>query len=220
MSRTAQEVALDAAALTGADATYPLFSLHALQMRPHAGGEWQDCPARLFLQERDEARIIALCGTTSRQFTTSTYDGFSFKLGERGFVDRFQLLTFFRLQRQLILQLLDQTGAVRLSLGGDVEPVALELGTNLSLDQMQEAVGGFISIHSWDGEQQAHKLDGTCLVLDEDGKDARKPINALATCLWYQVYPLGTYSTAGQGAPDYIVGDVLLARDSVLRGDD
>jgi hypothetical protein len=212
----AEAAALDAAALKGTDTTYPLLSLHALQMRPHTGGEWQQCPTRLFLQERDGAWIVALCGTTSRLFHTSAYDHYSFKLGERGFVDRHQLLAFFRQQRQSVLRTLDQTGAVLLRLTGEVEAVALELGPVLSTEQMQDAVQGDIDIHTWAGEHDAHNLTGTCLVMDAEGKFYGKSINALATCLWYQVYPLGRYSSGRPGAADVIVGDVLLVKEAAL----
>ena len=216
MCSAAETAALEAAALKGTDTAYPLFSLHALQMRPHAAAEWQDCPARLFLQERDGAWIVALCGTTSRLFHTSTYDGYAFKLGERGFVDRFQLLAFFRTQRQQIYKALNQTGAVALRLSGEVEAITPALTTALSLDQMQQAVDGFIEVHSWAGEHEAQGLAATSLVQNEEGKYQERPINALATCLWYQVYPLGVYSGPA-GAADVIVGDVLLVRNSCLR---
>ncbi|MBG8555113.1 hypothetical protein [Hymenobacter guriensis] len=214
---TAEAVALAAAALKGTDVSYPLFSLHALQMRPSPGVEWVDCPARLFLQERAGAWIVALCGTTSRLFHTSTYDQYSFKLDEQEFVDRFELLAYFQNQRQQILALLDQTGAIKLGQHGELETVTPELGQALSLDQMQRAVSGVIDIHSWAGEHQAHALTDTSLVIHTDGKYTGSPINALATCLWFLVYPLGVYSSGGYGKPDFVVGDVLLVRDTLLR---
>lgn len=216
VNTAAEEAALAAAALKGDEAQRPLYSLHAAQMRPHAGSQWQECPARLFLQQGPGAFIIALCGTTSRQFQTSTYDGYRFKLGEREFTDRFALLEFFSGQRELMMRMLGQTGAVLLRTTGEVEAVTPALDRVLSLEQMQQAVGGFIDVHTWDGEQEAHQLGDTCLVIEEEGKYYGRPINALATCCWYQVYPLGVYSSGKTGAADVIVGDVLLVREAAI----
>ena len=215
-SASAEQVALDAAALVGAEVDYPLFSLHAAQMCSPATGRWMCCPGRLFLQQSPNARIVALCGTTSRLFETTTYDNYAFRLGEQEFAGRRQLLDYLVSQYALLTTLLDRTGALLLGVDGTVEVVAPEAvapadGPVLSLSQMQKAVDGWIDIHTWSGEPTSPLLTDTSLVFNADAKFTGAPINALATACWFQIYPLSKYTL------DFIVGDVLLVQERVLR---
>ena len=71
----------------------------------------------------------------------------------------------------------------------------------LSLEQMQNAVGGYIEILT--------SLDGKmCLIFDEEGKLKDKPRNNVAT--FYAQKKFGLVN-------DYLVGDVILCHADLLN---
>lgn len=78
--------------------------------------------------------------------------------------------------------------------GGDVSS---------ELHWLQQAVGGHIETVSSLNLQES----GIVMILDEDGKNKRKPINSLATLLYKY------------GDADPVVGDVILAKADVEKED-
>lgn len=73
---------------------------------------------------------------------------------------------------------------------GTIEPI-----TDMSLESLQRAVGGYIQI--------VDALNGKCIVMDEEGKLKGKPLNRIATKLYCV-------------AEDHIVGDVVVAEQGEI----
>lgn len=93
--------------------------------------------------------------------------------------------------------------AVLLMTTGVVAEITLAPGQRFTLADLQAYVGGYIEMVRAPGTQW--------LVLNEDGKRLRLPVNAAATLL---------YHAAGGVPTDMIVGDVLLATWEELGGND
>ena len=74
----------------------------------------------------------------------------------------------------------------------DVEP---ENGTDFTLDELQEFVGGYIEI--------VHLHDGKIMVVNEEGRLLNLPPNWMATDL--------------HGLPELIVGNALVCEDSQVK---
>jgi hypothetical protein len=72
-------------------------------------------------------------------------------------------------------------------------------GTNFSLEELQQAVGGYIEI------VRVIKTDDYIMVIDEEGKLKNKPVNLAATA----------FANIGDG--DCIVGDVIFCKDSEVQ---
>src|SRR6266852_2067987 len=72
-------------------------------------------------------------------------------------------------------------------------------GTNFSLKEAQQLVGGLIEVFPLG--------DGRIMVCNEEGKLERLPVNVEATILFRRTY----------GAIDTIVGDVIVCKSSELR---
>jgi hypothetical protein len=88
--------------------------------------------------------------------------------------------------------------ATLLRTDGSVEVLAPPNGVHWSLEELQTLVGGCIEV--------AHTTDGKYLVIDDEGKRKRKPLNVAATRLYRH------------GRRDVIVGDAVLI-DTVLEMD-
>ena len=74
---------------------------------------------------------------------------------------------------------------------------------DMSLEGLQQAVGGYIQIISLQSEYEPQ----TSLVIDEEGKLKGKPINKQATFMArHTIFP-----------SDSIVGDVVICRDDELQ---
>ena len=73
-------------------------------------------------------------------------------------------------------------------------------GKEMSLEEMQKIVGGYIQIVPL---SKSNKI----LILDEEGKLKGYPINELATDIWEENY----------GETDVIVGNVIIADDDEVK---
>ncbi|MDP2950072.1 MAG: DUF3846 domain-containing protein [Chloroflexota bacterium] len=69
-------------------------------------------------------------------------------------------------------------------------------GAHYTLEELQEAVGGFIEIVHLKGGRRPH-----IMVINEEGKVHGLPLNEHATSLY-------------DGSPDYIVGNALVCLDT------
>ena len=85
---------------------------------------------------------------------------------------------------------------------------AMATATSLSLQKLQEMVGGWIErvpmFATYNGEKCA-------VFCDEEGKLKGKPVNAAATKAWYEVAP----QMVGQ---DRLVGEVVIVQGTDLLG--
>lgn len=78
----------------------------------------------------------------------------------------------------------------------EVEP---KNGTDFKLGELKGFVGGYIEI--------ILLKDGRIMVVNEEGKLNRLPINDNATLIWEEIY----------GCTDVIVGDVLVCKESEIK---
>lgn len=78
----------------------------------------------------------------------------------------------------------------------EVEP---KNGTDFKLEELKGFVGGFIEI--------IRLRNGKLMVVNEEGKLNRLPINDNATLIWEENY----------GCTDVIVGDVLVCKESEIK---
>jgi hypothetical protein len=80
--------------------------------------------------------------------------------------------------------------ATLLRTDGSVEVLAPPNGVHWSLEELQTLIGGYIEVVS--------TIEGKYLVIDDEGKRKRKPLNAAATRLYKH------------GRSDVIVGDAVV----------
>ena len=89
--------------------------------------------------------------------------------------------------------------ATKLLTNGDTELVSPANGSQFTLEELQEHVGGYI--------QLIHTPGGRLLVIDEEGKLKNKPINERAT---------GILRSCGPVTGDCIVGDALWVKNNEI----
>lgn len=197
-------------------ATEPLlFSLHSSQIL--TGDElgqpfWKPLPPRLFVQvqagQPNRTCIVALCGTTGKRFLTHAYEHGSFQLenGQRLATVK-ALGKYFAGQHQAMLPA--EGAAMLLGVDGSIQEVRPVKGKTFKLEQMYAALGcDYIDVH----HPQHGAYQDWILVFDDEGKFKERPINPLATALWYETYPLDRYSPV-----DVVAGPVLLMRSEMMR---
>ena len=187
-----------------------LFSLHHTQLVKPEGANFP-LPPRLFLQTRpnDDARIVALCGSTGQRFATTTYDRGPYQLaGGSVFATRQALGTYFLRQHAAMCPA--QGAAMLLGLDGSLHEFRPENGRKtFSGAQLRQALEAeYIDVHC----PQHGPYEGYMLVFDDEGKNRQRPINPLATAAWFETYPLDRYSPV-----DVVAGPVLLMKSDLLR---
>ena len=187
-----------------------LFSLHTTELlRPAA--ENLSLPPRLFLQTTPgaAAQIVALCGTTGKLFNTSTYNAGPFLLaGGELYSTREALGGFFRQQHA---QMLPAEGtAMLLGVDGSLREIRPEKGRkSFRLPQLYAVLeANYVDVHC----PQHGPYEGYILVFDDEGKDRQRPINPLATAIWFETYPLDRYAPV-----DVVAGPVLLMKSNLMR---
>ena len=86
-----------------------------------------------------------------------------------------------------------------LKVSGDEVSVEPKNGTDFTLEELKRFVGGYIEI--------IRLRNGKLMVVNEEGKLNRLPINDYATLIWEGVY----------GCTDVIVGDVLVCKEGEIK---
>lgn len=174
-----------------------LFSLHTTQIL--SGNEqgqpfWEPLPPRPFVQvqpqQPDPTCIVALCGTTGKRFLTHAYEHGPFQLqdGQR-LPTKSALGKYFAGQHQAMLP--SEGAAMLLGVDGSIQEIRPTKGKTFKLEQLFAALScDYIDVpHPQHGAYQ-----DWILVFDDEGKFKGRPINALATALWYETYPHDQYS--------------------------
>lgn len=187
-----------------------LFSLHNTELVKPEGANFP-LPPRLFLRMApgQPALIVALCGTTGKLFSTTSYDGGPFQVvGGDAYATRQALGAFFQTQHAGMLPA--EGAAMLLGVDGSTREVRPEKGRkSFGLAQLYATLeADYIDVHC----PQHGPYEGYILVFDDEGKDRRRPINPLATAAWYETYPLEHYSPV-----DVVAGPVLLMKSALLR---
>ena len=109
---------------------------------------------------------------------------------------------------------------------GEQTEVKPKRGHDFTLEELQGYVGGFI--------EMVGLTNGLCMILDEEGKIKRKPVNRAGTLLFNQRVADVLHATPGAGKSavaehnpdadfsvpirDYIVGDVLVGTREEFGG--
>lgn len=192
-----------------------LFSLHSSQIL--AGDEqgqpfWKPLPPRLFVQvqagQPDQSRIVALCGTTGKRFLTHAYEHGPFQLADGQRLASVKALgDYFARQHRAMLPA--EGAAMLLGVDGSIQEVRPVKGRTFKLAQLYAALEcDYIDVH----HPQHGAYQDWILVFDDEGKFKERPINPLATALWYETYPLDQYSPV-----DVVTGPVLLMRSEMMR---
>jgi hypothetical protein len=187
-----------------------LFSLHTTELVKPEGANLP-LPPRLFLRTApgQPALIMALCGTTGKLFPTTSYDGGVFQVvGGAAYASRQDLGAFFQTQHAGMLPA--EGAATLLGVDGSTREVRPEKGRkSFGLAQLYAVLeANYIDVHCPQHGPYARYI----LVFDDEGKDRRRPINPLATALWYETYPLEHYAPV-----DVVAGPVLLMKSDLLR---
>ena len=81
---------------------------------------------------------------------------------------------------------------------GSVQEIEPKNGTDFSLEELKTIVDGYIQV-VW-------LKDGRIMVVNEEGKIHRLPLNVRATCI-----------VNGEGIADTIVGNVLICRSEMVK---
>ena len=187
-----------------------LFSLHTTELlRPAAAR--LPLPPRLFLRTApgESAQIVALCGTTGKLFTTSAYNAGPFLLaGGELYPSREALAAFFQQQHARMLPA--EGAAMLLGIDGSLREIRPEKGRkSFRLPQLYATLeANYVDVHG----PQHGPYEGYILVFDDEGKDRQRPINPLATAIWFETYPLDRYAPV-----DVVAGPVLLMKSNLLR---
>ena len=192
-----------------------LFSLHSSQIL--AGDEqgqpfWKPLPPRLFVQvqagQPDQTRIVALCGTTGKRFVTHAYEHGPFQLASGQRLATVQALgEYFARQHQAMLPA--EGAAMLLGIDGSIQEIRPAKGKTFRLAQLYAALEcDYIDVH----HPQHGAYQDWILIFDDEGKFKERPINPLATALWYETYPLDQYAPV-----DVVAGPVLLMRSKMMR---
>lgn len=101
------------------------------------------------------------------------------------------------------MKVIEKEKAYIIKASGDIQEVSPKNGSDFSLEELQEIVGGYIEV--------VYFHDGTnrIMIVDEEGKLKNYPINEAASEIAYQ--------GKGVGIMDYIVGDVLLCNSKQVK---
>jgi len=201
---------------THAPAPEPLlFSLHSSQIL--AGNDqgqpfWKSLPPRLFVQVQPAPEqptcIVALCGACGKRYETHAYEKGPYQLGDGQRVPTMGALgEYFAGQHRAMLPA--EGAAILLGVDGSIQEVRPANGKSFKLEQMYEALGcHYIDCH----HPQHGKYQDYIMVFDDEGKDYGRPINPLATAIWYETYPLNQYSPV-----DVVAGPVLLMKSRLMK---
>lgn len=197
-------------------ATAPLlFSLHSSQvLAGDAQGQpfWKSLPPRLFVQVQPEQPektcIVALCGTTGKRYETHAYDNGPYQLGDGQRLPTMGALgEYFAGQHRAMLPA--EGAAMLLGVDGSIQEIRPANGKSFELEQMYEALGcQFVDCH----HPQRGQYQDYITVFDDEGKDYGRPINPLATAIWYETYPLDHFSPV-----DVVAGPVLLMKSRLMK---
>lgn len=190
-----------------------LFSLHGSQvLAGDAQGQpfWKSLPPRLFVQVKpgQPTCIVALCGACGKRYETHAYEKGPYQLGDGQRVPTMGALgEHFAGQHRAMLPA--EGAAMLLGVDGSIREIRPANGKDFRLAQMYEALGcDFIDCH----HPQHGKYQDYILVFDDQSKDHGRPINPLATAIWYETYPLDQYSPV-----DVVAGPVLLMKSRLMR---
>ena len=187
-----------------------LFSLHSSQILAGAAPDWRALPPRLFVrvQADQEPQIVALCGTTGKRFVTHAYEQGPFRLENGQQVASVSALAaYFAGQHRAMFPA--EGAAMLLRTDGSTQEIKPTNGKSFKLDQMYEALNcDFIDVH----RPQHGPHQDWIIVFDDEGKFKERPINPLATALWYESYPLDRYSPV-----DVVAGPVLLMKSRMMK---
>jgi hypothetical protein len=192
-----------------------LFSLHSSQIL--AGNEqgqtfWKPLPPRLFVQvqpgQPDRSCIVALCGTTSKRFLTHAYEHGPFQVASGQRLPTVAALgEYFADQHRAMFPA--DGAATLLGIDGSIQEIRPTKGKTFKLEQLYAALScDYIDVH----HPQHGAYQDWILVFDDEGKFKERPINPLATALWYETYPLDHYSPV-----DVVAGPVLLMKSYMMR---
>ncbi|MFD1470229.1 hypothetical protein ACFQ48_18525 [Hymenobacter caeli] len=186
-----------------------LFSLHTTELVQSPAAN-SPLPPRLFLQASPAgpARIVALCGTTGKRFVTTAYDAGPYQLADEQYPTRQALADFFQSQRARMLPA--EGAATLLGIDSSVREIRPDKGRNsFKLPQLYAALEAeYVDVHC----PQHGPYEGYIMVFDDEGKHNQRPINPLATALWYETYPLDRYAPV-----DVVAGPVLLMKSNMMR---
>ncbi|MGI4741294.1 MAG: hypothetical protein ACRYG7_39515 [Janthinobacterium lividum] len=187
-----------------------LFSLHTTELVQSAESNFP-LPPRLFLRTAptSPAQIVALCGTTGRSFVTTTYDAGPYRLADgQQYPTRQALANFFQCQHARMLPA--EGAAMLLGVDGSLQEIRPDKGRkSFKLPQLYAALAAdYVDIHC----PQHGPYEGYILVFDDEGKHRQRPINPLATALWFETYPLDQYAPV-----DVVAGPVLLMKSNLMR---
>ena len=193
-----------------------LFSLHstrrATAAEPDGPRTWRELPTRLFLEVRPAAptqtRISALCGTSGRLFSTSSYNAGPFRLeGGAEFAGIQELGRYYATQFAAMMPA-EGAGMV-LGNDGSLTEIRPTKGKTFKLAQLTEAIGcEWVDVLNFKhGPYQDY-----ILVIDDEGKLNERPINPLATAIWYETYPVADYQPI-----DVVAGRVVLMKSKMLK---
>ena len=192
-----------------------LFSLHSSQvLAGDVQGQpfWKSLPPRLFVQVQPEQLektcIVALCGTTGKRYETHAYDNGPYQLGDGQRLPTMGALgEYFDGQHRAMLPA--EGAAMLLGTDGSIQEIRPSKGKSFKLEQMCEALNcNFIDVH----RPQHGPYQDWIIVFDDEGKFRERPINPLATALWYESYPLDHFSPV-----DVVAGPVLLMKSRLMK---
>ncbi|QNE42300.1 hypothetical protein F1C16_22000 (plasmid) [Hymenobacter sp. NBH84] len=192
-----------------------LFSLHSSQiLASNEKGHpfWKPLPPRLFVQVQPEqperACIVALCGTTGKRFLTHAYEHGPFQLQDGQRLPTVCALgVYFASQHRAMFPA--EGAAMLLGVDGSIQEIRPTKGKTFKLEQLYAALScDYIDVH----HPQHGLYQDWILVFDDEGKFKERPINPLATALWYETYPLDHYSPV-----DVVAGPVLLMKSQMMR---
>lgn len=203
-----------------------LFSLHNVEQfridaeeRPYWGG----FPVDVFLcvpaGHAHQARIVTRCVHSGRLGSTM---GRGYELGPyqfqpeadqqpgregRRYAKPGELAAYLQAQHQALVPAAGAGTLLRLD--GSTQELRPVNGKSFEGSELRRALGcRYIDAHRFNHGPYA----GYILVLDDEGKFSERAINALATALWYQTYPLGQYSPV-----DVVAGPVVLMKSALLK---
>ena len=89
--------------------------------------------------------------------------------------------------------------ATFISVNGKTNEISPKNGSDFSLEEMQEYVGGYVEVLDLD--------DDNIMIIDEEGKLKGKEINKLATLKYLDVY----------GFSDIIVGNAVICKSEEFK---
>ncbi|GAA4366168.1 hypothetical protein GCM10023185_37120 [Hymenobacter saemangeumensis] len=152
--------------------------------------------------------IVALCGTTGKRFLTHAYEHGPFQLENGQRLPTVSALgEYFASQHQAMFP--TEGAAMLLGVDGSIQEIRPTKGKTFQLQQMYAALRcDYIDVH----RPQHGAYRDWILVFDDEGKFKERPINPLATALWYETYPLDYYSPV-----DVVAGPVLLMKADMMR---